>query len=885
MEGDIPEGWKELLEAQNQQQFRKENFQSIYTKYKDATDRFFHYMMDQCPVSIRGEQKSVNSLLIAADWMADTRHVITDRSILNDLRLAIRTRHKVAKSVFGGGDAGHKYLLSILVYCWTIMKGLPVLTSSETTSQRTTGKEQGEAEEAAEEDGNLRQENKYLALMEEEEDDEEDVDEEMFPSNPIPRPEPEAEPMTLDQLLKSDDRHDAILFLVTLDEFMGFISDQYKVLRQTFADYKQAGVPESGIMEKMLEAAVATNMAIQQVQQLEMELTLRHAHLKTPYCLLATLVLPEITQKLTATVREHATKQCTEKDIYSFLGDCLECHFRSPSDQFNKKESIVRDVSAEWELDAVGMTELEEIFSGLGIIVFLEVPIAQEEKDNSQVIQLLRSSGLSDVQSHTWIKNMPFIGGDRAIHHTLRLLQSLGPVIHGTPMDKTIKPRQRGFFGPPWRPGRDQKLRDLDELFMSDILPDWVTLCRHGIFAHSHLPRQDELCPLFVILKQYIMRPEEPTTWSLAFAMHALLTAVFETDAITDKLLAVNKIVFDMYFENVQWAQKVANVEEDSLESLPWRSNMSIMMFLKNLGLQAFDQWTLWNPLCGGTILSYLTFFGNLEVGCTLIDCHAQLRIVLHLFHALVVNGIITKGQIPMLDMLYESFKGSKGLWEGSPPQNGEFVQRFWICFGASYSEAKQMAEEARRDIRTMQRGPSMKSRNNNNTRRMNPIEAAEISKSYRRICNRDFRGVVDKYHTPDQRRRNKGTDQYLLAVRTNDTLDAIENEQRLLSFNLPTIGVLLEQFVCSLGRILQWEPILAMHVAPFVSDGANLKRQGFVYLFAQYLLGALDFAQDPYSYVFLRVPLVEASTHFMNEMFNRLEPQRCMWFQVVEEE
>jgi hypothetical protein len=75
------------------------------------------------------------------------------------------------------------------------------------------------------------------------------------------------------------------------------------------------------------------------------------------------------------------------------------------------------------------------------------------------------------------------------------------------------------------------------------------------------------------------------------------------------------------------------------------------------------------------------------------------------------------------------------------------------------------------------------------------------------------------------------------------------------------------------------------MHVAPFVSDGANLKRQGFVYLFAQYLLGALDFAQDPYSYVFLRVPLVEASTHFMNEMFNRLEPQRCMWFQVVEEE
>ena len=86
---------------------------------------------------------------------------------------------------------------------------------------------------------------------------------------------------------------------------------------------------------------------------------------------------------------------------------------------------------------------------------------------------------------------------------------------------------------------------------------------------------------------------------------------------------------------------------------------MTTVAFLKNFGLDVFGKRALWNPLCAGTTFSYLNFFGNLEAGCSLIDCQAQLRITLHLFNELKVNGIIRNGQIPFLDKLHKCFQST----------------------------------------------------------------------------------------------------------------------------------------------------------------------------------------------------------------------------------
>ena len=417
---------------------------------------------------------------------------------------------------------------------------------------------------------------------------------------------------------------------------------------------------------------------------------------------------------------------------------------------------------------------------------------------------------------------------------------------------------------------------------MADILPSWVMMCRKGILSLT-LPREKELCPLFVVMRDYIQHPDKPVSWSVTFAVHAMLTSVLETQLISNELTTLAKGIFNQYLDNIDWAYEVQKNESTCGETLSWTNNILCIKFLRNFGLPLFGDRSMWNPLCGGTTLSYICFSANLEAGCTVIDGLAQLRIVLHLYHGLLVNGILTRDELPPLDMLYGSFKSCKAIWEGPLPRRGELVQRWWICFGASVSEAKQLADESRVAVQ-QRRIDASTSKRRRSGRTLTAIEPAQLATSYRRLCHRDFHDVVDKYHTQEQRQRNKGSDQYRFAVRTNDTLDALDREQTFLAFNLTTCGTIMDQFVCSLGRILQWEPLL--HAAAgndlFLE---NTQRQGFVYLFAQHLLGALDFAGDPFKHAFLNVPMGEASSHFMRIFFSSVDPARMLWFTPVQEE
>ena len=161
--------------------------------------------------------------------------------------------------------------------------------------------------------------------------------------------------------------------------------------------------------------------------------------------------------------------------------------------------------------------------------------------------------------------------------------------------------------------------------------------------------------------------------------------------------------------------------------------------------------------------------------------------------------------------------------------------------------------------------------------RKMNPIEPAELATSFRRICEWDFSDVRDKYHTPEQRRNLRGSEQYLFAVRTNDTLDHIDKVSQLLATSfIHAVAYYLEQFVCSLARIIQWES----HLQSFKRQSGTNLRQGFAILFAQHLLGTLDFAQDPLNYEFLNVPMGLAPSSFMKMFFQGIPTENVLWFQ-----
>lgn len=707
------------------------DYPTVYSRYKNATNRFFQYMREKTPASVVGGNKSINFLVTAADWMVESNHVM-DPMALQDLKSSIRVRSRIARHIFGGGDKGHAHLIKVLKFCWALLVLLP-------RAERPAIIEEEESEE-----------NRFAALGIENEDEDEE-DEEMFPSSPIPRPATVDEVMTLEDLMASDDRRDSIIFLLTLNELMGAVSEQYKAISQCMKSNRRMGVPMSSMVENLIESAVATNMAIQQVQQLEMELQLQHTHLTTPYRLLSTLILPQFTTELAKIVREHASRPCSERDIATFLGDCIECFFRNPSDECNQRDTIVQNFCSRYEVNSAGSDEIQLNFKMIEQTVLMEVPIGPEIAGKNRMVNVMQS--LVPV-SHSWLQNMDFIGGGRAIHHTLRLLQMFGSVISSTPLDKKIEPK-RGWFGStPFRADRVHKIcGDLDEVFMSDILPQWVLLCRQGILGKLKLPNQDEICPLFVLLQKYVENPGKPISWSIAFGVHAVLTGMLESIRDSNELMSLSKTSFHLYFQQVDWAVKVAQNEPEMKRNPAWSHNTTMVSFLENLGLDIYGRYATWNPVFGGSIFSYLCFFANLEGGCAVLDCQAQLRITLHLYHGLLINGIIRKGQIPVLDYLYDSFKKSRAIWEGSLPHKRELVKKFWICFGMGMVDSNRMAEKAKNDIRNrvLSLSTCFSDEAGNaswNRRKMKPLEPSEIATCFRRICNRDFNGVIDKYHT-----------------------------------------------------------------------------------------------------------------------------------------
>ncbi len=852
------------------------DYPTVYQRYKNATKRFVTYMEKQARAfgaSILPEKTkmSVSMLLTVADRMNGDGSAV-DPLALKDLKLTIRIRSRVAKSVFGGGDTGHNYFLKALIYCWTILVKLPKEATHDYVAQPPSS--------------SSSQANRFRVFHEDIEDEElDDMDVELFPSS-VPHPEPEPEPMTLEDLMNSDERHDAVLFLLSLDEIMNSIVQQYQAVRKNHLDNVAQGIPQSNIVEMLIEASVATNMGIQQVQRLEAELRLEYPHLTTPYRLLSTIVLPDITQEVTSILRKHAPRKVMEKDVIVFLGDCLECTFRNISDPCNRAEFVVPEFCKEYKVDSHGAEELRKVVEGLRKVTVFEVPMAVEKQQNRDMFSFF--GRMTSIKSHSWLPNLPQIGGGRAIHHTIRLLQSFGQIINET-SEKNQAIARRGFFGPsPWAQGTSSKIAgDMDELLMAEILPKFITIFRLGILGKAELPMVGEIAPLWLNLREYVRHPEKAVSWSLAFSVHAMLTAILETDQITDTLMTLGETAFQKFFTQVKWASNLLQNEPDSLTADPaFLHNVVTVLFLENLRLPESGKRALWNPLYAGTILSYLTFFGNMEAGCSFVDDHAQLRIVMFLYRGLMLNGIIEIGQIPFLDYLFAWFKNSRAIWEGELPHRGELVKRFWICFGMNLVDSRTMAEEAREnyDSSVLSGGSAVGAGAciSGRPRKMNPIRPEEISKSYRRVCNHDFHDVQDKYHTTEQRELAKNSDFYMLAVRVNDTLDAIDKEQTLFSFNLLSCGVILEQFVCSLSRIMQWDS----SIKSFMKATPNFHpdhRQGIVHMFAQHLLAALDFSTDPMDHEFLNVPLGRASSTMLAAYFTRLSPDHVTWFKSVE--
>jgi hypothetical protein len=178
-----------------------------------------------------------------------------------------------------------------------------------------------------------------------------DDDEDDLPFGPVPRPtETETTGMSLQELVSGTDREDCILFLMTLDGLMGNASEYFSKLKD--ASVAQAkGDSETLVKQLMMEAAVVSNFAIQQVKLIEQTFVRDHPHLNTVYQVLASLVLDDFVAKLAGIVWRNSpiASEFTERHAIEFLGDAMECAFRKSVGLGERDNSLVDKFLVQWQ--------------------------------------------------------------------------------------------------------------------------------------------------------------------------------------------------------------------------------------------------------------------------------------------------------------------------------------------------------------------------------------------------------------------------------------------------------------------------------------------------------------------------------------------------------
>lgn len=95
---------------------------SIYAVYKEVATRVRNRIREMCP-EIDFASDRVQVLVEAADAIVSKNTTVPKR-LVHDLRLTIRLRTRVAEFYDKRRDAGHSYFISVLMYCWTVLRPL-----------------------------------------------------------------------------------------------------------------------------------------------------------------------------------------------------------------------------------------------------------------------------------------------------------------------------------------------------------------------------------------------------------------------------------------------------------------------------------------------------------------------------------------------------------------------------------------------------------------------------------------------------------------------------------------------------------------------------------------------------------------------------------------
>jgi hypothetical protein len=845
---------------------------NLYSRYKKATMRFKEAVEAMVPSEVYCEGNT-EQLMDAAEYIANDENVFLEPTFMQDLRLTLRVRKRVARSMEGGGDEGHAFFIEILEYCW---KSLLVKWKR----QRGILDNSKEAEDE-------KFANRFDALSIDDIDIEEDEKE--YPTTEeISRPKTEKkelQKLTFTDILYGDDRAAAILFFDDVDAIMGISINQYVLLKRKMRANHESGAHPESIIPQLMETAVASNFAIQQVSMLEHVLAAEFPHFNTIFRVLGVVACPAVIQSIIKLLQDNspmAAKMDVRKETVEFVGDALESGFRDYTDPNNKVKHLHKDFCFRWKLTEEPLKEkIDQMFHSLRLYVRLEAPVSEEKK--------LYDEWKKMKEKNQWLAKWKHLGGGRNIIKTLRLVQVYSNVVINTsPTEFATMGNGQQSFGLPWHE-KDRPAKtitdDLDQFLLIEMMPVLVAMCRKGLLSRA-MPREWELYPIFCHIRKWCNNPHPPISFTLAFCFQLILTSIYDVQGDNDvvTLQTTARLSWERYFGQLDWVEEKSR-SSSTLNRKGWYKYLNNMQTLDSLrwpriGLSCVEHIgesrqsnSTWNPMCAGTFLLYLTYFNGLENGSRMVDTFAQVRFVLHLYNALLQTKALEIGELKFLDFLHKEFANCRGVWGGGKvPEHGALVKHFLVSAGYGVKHAQSKCDEIRAclvgDRYTPYKGSLSSFRKGNQDR------AEELSRSFKRVVLHDFRedaailgekqkqGEIFEYHG-----------------RLQETIKAMREDRNLVATNLVSVGEYLNGFLGGVFEELEWEDLvsdvsLEMTKELGWKEDDNVGRYAEMMVLARRILGIFDFKENP-----LEEEEVKTITAYFRSYFSDVPLDKVMWF------
>eukprot|EP00980_Cylindrotheca_fusiformis_P008033 scaffold1709_cov95-Cylindrotheca_fusiformis.AAC.5 len=868
---------------------------TLYARYKKATVRFKEAVESMVPKSVYGGG-STEELMDAAEYIVEN-DVVLDRTFMQDLKLTLRVRKRVAKSLDGGGDEGHAFFIQVLEYCWKsfLVKWKQQQNISDDPIPSSEFDKTSDGKKFRNRFDALSIEDNLDMGEEDENDYYPDEDDDTDANATIARPKTEnthLQNLSFQEILYGDDRSAAILFFADVNAIMGISIDHFAQLKQTMRANAGGTKHPEHFLPKLLETGVVSNFAIQQVSMLEHVLAAEFPHFNTIYRILGVVVCAGMIQVISEFVQEHSPVAAlgdVRKETVEFVGDALECGFRDASDPNNKIKHLHKDFCFRWKITSpVLVKRLDNMFHSLRLYVRLEAP-AEEEKEIYEQWNFVK-------KKNDWLEKWKHLGGKRNILKTLRLVQIYSNVVINTgPSEFATMGNGENAFGQPWHERNNPATKitdDLDHFLLIEMMPVLVAMCRRGLIS-GPMPRDWDLYPGFCHITKWCADPHPPITLALAFTFHLILTSIYEVQGDDDvaTLQKTSQVCWERYFHQLDWATEEIERSSVTLNRRSWYQYLDSMKSVNSLrwpriGVSCANQIgerrlvnATFNPMLAGTFLLYLSYFNALENGSRMFDTFAQVRFVLHLYNALLQSKALQVGEVPFLDMLHKAFANSKAIWKsGTIPEQGTTVKHFLVAVGYGVKHAQSKAEEIRACLLGERFAPykgslaSFRKRNRNGGN--NYDRAEQLSSSFKRVVLHDFR---DDAAILGEKQKQGEIHEY--RERLQQTIRSMRMDHDLLAINFVSLGEYFNGFVYGVFEELEWEDLVAEVSLEMTKElgwkeDDNVRRYSEMLVLARRILGVFDYKENP-----LEEEEVKTVTAYFRDYFSNIPLDKVLWF------